>query len=104
MIVYHHIMLDKAGFLDGQPVIRYYPRIKREDFATVAQLVEQGPLKPKVPGSIPGRRTIQNPGCSSGFCFCIDTPAFSRNTDIRTLFFEGRISITTFQGDKWRNR
>lgn len=29
------------------------------DFATVAQLVEQGPLKPKVLGSTPSRRTIQ---------------------------------------------
>ena len=34
--------------------------VHQKNFATVAQLVEQGPLKPKVLGSIPSRRTTMN--------------------------------------------
>ncbi len=44
---------------DATIVIRYDRGTKYASelfFATVAQLVEQGPLKPKVLGSIPSRR------------------------------------------------
>ena|GEM_PF-4343918 len=47
------------GLLDVSRVFPYDPVILNQ-FATVAQLVEQGPLKPKVLGSTPSRRTTRN--------------------------------------------
>ena len=42
--------------IDSRGVFFYTPGTNQR-FATVAQLVEQGPLKPKVLGSNPSRRT-----------------------------------------------
>ena len=74
-----------GGWFDTQDAFLYHSGQELHAFsAVVAQLVEQGPLKPKVLGSIPSRSTIHKNRPKACFYVC---PVIPPRGILRGLLF-----------------